>query len=194
MTKKQLRLFTIMLPFLGIVAFLVNQDAILGNNTKKPNAAPPPAAEGSNGARPPANPAPDSGPKPIYIYSDPPAPEATEHTISASTLKSLLQGVTDTMRDPFQTLSEQEPEVADDKWPPPEKYAEIIMIRPKTKYATIEGQRVREGDTFHGGKVSSITADKVVVDMSKGRQWTITLKIPSVGGIKNDAPQQSQPK
>lgn len=177
MTKKQLRMMTFMLPMLVFGAVAVNYDALFGDSKKGKSAG---AAQAANQAPEPSDqPTPQA---PTSIASEPMGMPLSQggNTISAEQVK-LAANASAKLRDPFQTLGEQDPEYARQHerreiWPPPEKYAQITMVKnEKNKLANIDGQILREGDSYFGGTVISIKRDGVIVEMSLGRQWLIPL-------------------
>lgn len=161
-TKKKIKI-AVLLGGLGLVAIYTNSDVLFGQTAESQS------GNASAPAVPPSAPAHDAPP------SSGPGGSVSETAIGQ---RGNSEGK---IRNPFQTLREQDPLsepstlVAQEVDPemPPGLRAQIILIGKAKRVASIEGARVKIGDSFYGGKVVAIEAKFVTVEFRGGKQWFI---------------------
>lgn len=162
--KKKIKI-TLLLGGLGLIAVWTNSDVLFGQGLQpvQGNASVP-----ATGVSAPS----DSSPRPA-----PPGESVSE---SALGQREPAEGK---VRNPFQTLQEQDP-LSQPTLPqiqgevpemPPGLRAQIIFIGKTKRVASIEGARVKIGDSFYGGKVAVIEPKYVSVEFQGGKHWVIPL-------------------
>lgn len=166
-TKKKIKI-AVLLGGLSLVAIYSNSDVLFGQPLQ-------PIKGGNAANNPPAAEAPAA-----------PTPSSEGGSVTATSLGQRGSEKSEgKIRNPFQTLKEQDPifyqsapsetENANPEMPPGMRAQAILIYGKNRKIASIEGKQVEEGESFYGGKVALIEPTIVTIAFKGGATWLIPL-------------------